>query len=292
MSKPRAVKKTGAAALAVLLGLGIASQGEDQLDGREAASPSVTAAATPTPAEVEPVADATPGATTDETGAPIPPATVAPSQPAPTSAGTTAPLLFAAAGGDGDSWKDRAGREYRLGLVNAPETGECFGAQATDRRKALVRRGFRARTYATDRFGRSVSLVALADGRNLNVLLAREGLVDDRYLAEFRHEYEALATQLDVAFADAKRARRGLWGGCPQESAPQGFAAPPAQPAGDCHPDYATCIPVKGDGSGRGEANDLDCGDLRKLVRIRQVGVDPYRLDGDDDDGLGCESYA
>lgn len=283
------MKKTGAAVLAVLLGLGIAGQGEDRpQDG--AAAPSVSASVTPAPPEVVPVADAESGEPTAGTpaGTVTPSAAVAPSQPAT----ATTPLLFAAAGGDGDSWKDRAGREYRLGLVNAPEAGECFGAQATARRKALVRSGFRARTYATDRFGRSVSLVALADGRNLNVLLAREGLVDDRYLAEFRYEYEALAAQLDVAFADAKRARRGLWGGCPQESAPQGFAAPPAQASGDCHPDYATCIPVKGDGSGRGEANDLDCGDLRKLVRIRQVGVDPYRLDGDDDDGLGCESYA
>lgn len=288
MSKSRVVKKTGAAVLAVLLGLGIAGQGDDRPDSREAASSSSpTPAATRTveqPTEVVvPVAEeAVPTAPTE---------TSVPSQ-APTRAPSSAPLLFAASGGDGDSWKDRSGREYRLGLVNAPETGECFGAQATARRKALVRSGFRARSYATDRFGRSVSLVALADGRNLNLLLAREGLVDDRYLAEFRHEYEALAAQLDVAFAEAKRAGRGLWGGCQDESSPQGFAAPPAQPASDCHPDYATCIPVKGNGSGSGEANDLDCGDIRQLVRIRQIGVDPYRLDGSDDDGLGCESYA
>jgi endonuclease YncB( thermonuclease family) len=287
MSTSRVVKKTAAGVLAVLLGLGIAGQGDDQPDSRDAASSS---SPTPTPTRpveqttevtevVPPVTDATPA----ETAGPSP----APTRPA------AAPLLFAAAGGDGDSWKDRSGREYRLGLVNAPETGECFGAEATARRKALVRSGFRARSYATDRYGRSVSLVALADGRNLNVLLAREGLVDDRYLAEFRHEYEALAAQLDVAFAEAKRAGRGLWGGCQAETAPQGLAAPPPpKPSSACHPDYATCIPVKGDGSGSGEANDLDCGDIRQLVRIRQVGVDPYRLDGSDDDGLGCESYA
>ncbi|MDP3714599.1 MAG: thermonuclease family protein [Mycobacteriales bacterium] len=285
MSKTRVVKKTGAAVIAVLLGLGIAGQGDEQPDSRDAASsssptPTVTRAVEQTTEVVVPVTDTTPA----ETAAPSPAATRAPS---------SAPLLFAASGGDGDSWKDRSGREYRLGLVNAPETGECFGAQATARRKALVRSGFRARSYATDRYGRSVSLVALADGRNLNVLLAREGLVDDRYLAEFRHEYEALAAQLDAAFAEARRAGRGLWGGCQTETSPQGFAAaPPAQPASDCHPDYATCIPVKGDGSGSGEANDLDCGDIRQLVRLRQIGVDPYRLDGSDDDGLGCESYA
>ncbi len=217
--------------------------------------------------------------------------------PAPTPAArrrtpTTAPLLFAAAGGDGDSWKDRSGREYRLGLVNAPESGECFGAEATARRKALVRGGFRVRTYATDSFGRSVSLVSLPDGRNLNLLLAQQGFVDDRYLAEFRHENEALARQLDVAFAAAKQARRGLWGACTSTPQPVVAAPAPAKDTGSsCHADYATCIPVKGDGSGAGAANDLDCPDIGKLVQLRRVGVDPYRLDADRD-GQGCDSYA
>ncbi len=44
---------------------------------------------------------------------------------------------------------------------------------------------------------------------------------------------------------------------------------------------------------GAGSANELDCGDLREPVRVRQVGVDPYRLDSDSDSaGDGCESYA
>ena len=124
-------------------------------------------------------------------------------------------LLRAAAGGDGDSWKDTAGREYRLGLVNTPELGACFGQGASARRKALVRQGFRAKVYATDRYGRSVAVVTLADGRNLNVLLAETGYADDRYLAAHRKENPALAAQLDRAFARAKAARVGLWGSCP-----------------------------------------------------------------------------
>jgi hypothetical protein len=60
------------------------------------------------------------------------------------------------------------------------------------------------------------------------------------------------------------------------------------QASNDCHPDYLTCIPVKGTGSGRGEANDLDCPDIGQSVQLRQIGVDPYRLDADDD-GIGCE---
>jgi hypothetical protein len=57
-----------------------------------------------------------------------------------------------------------------------------------------------------------------------------------------------------------------------------------------CHPDYVTCISVKGDGSGYGSANDLDCGSIQKAVRLRRMRVDPYRLDADGD-GIGCQSY-
>lgn len=213
--------------------------------------------------------------------------------PAAAAAGTGGALLLAAAtGGDGDSWRDTSGREYRLGLVNAPETGECFGREATAERRRLVAGGFRAQVYAQDRYDRAVAVITTADGRDVNVELARRGFVDDRYLAQFRSENPPLATRLDAAFAAARAEGAGLWTACsgrqgpsPQPVAP---APAPAQPrAGDCHPDYTTCIPVKGDGSGRGGANDLDCGDLDQRVQLRQRGVDPYRLDADGD-GVGC----
>lgn len=123
-------------------------------------------------------------------------------------------LLQPAGGGDGDSWKDTDGREYRLGLVNAPELNECFGRAASDRRKGLVRRGFQADVYERDRFGRSVAEVTLPDGRSLNVELARTGYADDRFLAKHRRENPELAERLDQAFAEAKRERRGLWRAC------------------------------------------------------------------------------
>ncbi|MGI8534951.1 MAG: thermonuclease family protein [Mycobacteriales bacterium] len=239
-----------------------------------------------------------------------PPARSQPARGTPAAGG--AALLQAAGGGDGDSWKDTAGREYRLGLVNTPEFNECYGSTATAKRKELTAGGFRADVYTVDRYGRSVSVVTTTDGRNLNVYLARNGFADDRYLDRFRAENPSLATELDSAFAAAKAERAGLWGACTDPSAFSGAAAPaparsaaraPAAPAApvapaaapaadsDCHPDYLTCIPVKGTGSGSGEANDLDCGDIGKAVTLRQVGVDPYRLDGNND-GAGCESYA
>jgi endonuclease YncB( thermonuclease family) len=197
-----------------------------------------------------------------------------------------AALLFPAAGGDGDSWKDRQGREYRMGLINTPEYDECYGSAATAERKRMTAKGFRASVYATDSYGRRVAVITTASGVNLNVYLARHGFANDRYLAEFRHENPRLATQLDAAFAAAKRERAGLWGACSTGGA---AGTVTAQTTGSsCHPDYTTCIPVKGDGSGSGQENDLDCGDIGKPVQLRQTGVDPYRLDADGD-GVGCE---
>jgi hypothetical protein len=205
-----------------------------------------------------------------------------------------APLLYAASGGDGDSWHDTKGREYRMGLVNTPEYNECFGSQATAKRKQLVAHGFRATSYATDDYGRLVSVIYLPDGTNLNIWMARNGYANDKYLATFRHENPSLAVKLDAAFAAAKSAKLGLWSACASRSTTTGGStggSTTGTSSGSCHPDYVTCIPVKGDGSGNGEANDLDCGDIRKLVTLRRAGVDPYRLDNDGD-GYGCDSYA
>ena len=132
----------------------------------------------------------------------------------PASGTSPGGLLLPADHGDGDSWRDTHGREYRLGLVNAPEVDECFGDRATTERQRLTAGGFRAEVYATDRYGRGVSVVTLADGRNLNVHLARQGFADDRYLDDLRHEHPALAAELDTAFAEARREERGLWGAC------------------------------------------------------------------------------
>lgn len=208
-----------------------------------------------------------------------------PPPPAAPSTGPPVPsLLQAGPHGDGDSWRDTRGKEYRLGLVNAPEQDECFGAEATAERRRRVAAGFRAEVYTVDRYGRGVSVVHTADGSNLNVHLARQGFVDDRYLADFRHEAPELAAELVAAFAEARAQGRGLWSAC--EVAEEPVAAAPA--GSGCHPAYLTCIPVVGDGSGEGRG-DLDCGQVDGPVQARQPGVDPYRLDADGD-GVGCDS--
>ena len=57
-----------------------------------------------------------------------------------------------------------------------------------------------------------------------------------------------------------------------------------APQTGDCHPAYEPCLPnLAGDA--------LNCGDLtsaQRPVRVKRIGVDPYRLDRDQD-GNACE---
>jgi endonuclease YncB( thermonuclease family) len=210
---------------------------------------------------------------------------VAPSR-RPSSATATGAGLLYATGGDGDSWKDRQGREYRMGLINTPEYNECYGSTATAKRKSMTANGFRAKVYSTDRYGRRVAVITTASGVNLNVYLARHGYANDKYLNEFRYENPSLATTLDAAFAAAKRENAGLWGACGSGGGTS--TGTTGSSSSSCHPDYKTCIPIKGDGSGNGQENDLDCGDIGKPVYVRQIGVDPYRLDADSD-GIGCE---
>lgn len=190
-------------------------------------------------------------------------------------------LLFPQADGDGDSWKDRGGLEYRLGLVNNPELDECFGQAASAERKRLTAQGFRAQVYATDDYGRNVSVVTLADGRNLNVLLARQGWANDRYLARFRAENPALAAELDTAFAQAKSERAGLWGACASGlpvASPSLAPVAPGRPG--CLAAYPTlCVPPTGP--------DLDCRDI-PAERFKVRAPDPYHFDGNGD-GVGCE---
>lgn len=280
----------GAAVVVLMTGGALAPDPQPaQATGAEVPGAAAASAepAVPSPAETAP--SAAPPQTAAPVEEPASPTRTPASEPARKSA-APAPLLTMASGGDGDSWRDTGGVEYRMGLVNTPETGECGGAAATQYRRQALADGFRASTYSTDRYGRRVSVIVAPNGVNLNVAMARDGIARDTYLEQYRHENPELAAELDVAFREARDAGRGIWTTC---SAPGAEAEPAPEPppvaAGGCHPDYTTCIPVQGDGSGRGAANDLDCGDLDGAVQLRQVGRDPYRLDGSDQDGIGCE---
>ncbi|WP_370327519.1 thermonuclease family protein [Euzebya sp.] len=188
---------------------------------------------------------------------------------------------------DGDSFVATDGVEYRVGLVNTPELSECGGHEAADRTAALLADGFSVDAYATDDHGRSVARITTPDG-DLGVILAAEGLADDRYLDAHRHEHPGYAAEIDDALARAREARTGLWRTCWDDTGPRPTPDPADRrsiPDGSaCHPAYVQCLPV---------GPDLDCADVGHAVDLTGPD-DPYRLDGATtarSDGVGCDTY-
>jgi len=56
---------------------------------------------------------------------------------------------------------------------------------------------------------------------------------------------------------------------------------PPPKQASNCDPNYTPCVP--------NVSYDLNCADIG--FRVRVIGTDVHGFDGNDNDGLGCESY-
>jgi endonuclease YncB( thermonuclease family) len=112
----------------------------------------------------------------------------------------SSPLLRVTTLKDGDSWVASDGREYRLGMVNAPEAQEPCGRDAAQFTAGFLAEGFTAGAYTTDPHGRRVAEVFNRSGDSLNVALVEAGYSDDRYLDTFRHENLNLARRLDDAF--------------------------------------------------------------------------------------------
>jgi len=193
---------------------------------------------------------------------------------------------------DGDTldarWGERVVRVRLIG-IDAPEvttTVECFGREATARARALVPPGtvvgLEKDVSETDRYGRLLRYVWLADGRMLNEVLVREGYAQAvTYPPDVRYQDRLLLAQ-----RQAREAGAGLWSACVASSpppTPRAGATPVAgkAPAG-CHPAYPTvCIPPP--------PPDLDCRDIpyRRFPVDRRYG-DPHRFDADRD-GIGCE---
>jgi endonuclease YncB( thermonuclease family) len=126
-----------------------------------------------------------------------------PDTPEPTA--PREPLLRVTILKDGDSWVASDGREYRLGMVNAPEALEPCGREASEFTRRFLADGFTVAAYSKDPHGRVVAEVFNRSGDSLNVALVRAGYSDDRYLENFRHENTDLARRLDAAFDQAAR---------------------------------------------------------------------------------------
>ena len=231
---------------------------------------------------------------------------------------TSAPVLVevvaqVASVTDGDTIRvllaDGTNEPVRLIGIDAPEPGEPFGAQSAELLASLVA-------------GQNVRLVPDISDRDQFARLLRYVYVDDDFVNEVMVERGmAIARRYppDVEMAsilsraeDAARAEgRGQWATtttvappetttstAPATTAPP-TTAPPATappttattspPAPDCHPSYeGACVP--------NDVSDVDCaggsGNGPAYVQgpVRVVGPDVYDLDGNDNDGIGCES--
>lgn len=111
---------------------------------------------------------------------------------------------------DGDTFNCRDGSKVRLLLVDAPEDGP-YGDLARDALAGLlsVGRTFRLEVDSreTDKQGRVLAYVFLADGRMVNEMMVREGYaflkpdeINRKYLPDLR-----------TAEAAARETGRGLW---------------------------------------------------------------------------------
>lgn len=204
-----------------------------------------------------------------------PPATRSPS-PTPTPSSDAIVLLFMTDQKDGDSFVASDGNEYRLGLVNTPETGEPCSSQASRFTREFLADGFTVDDYATDTHRRHVAEVYAKDGASLNVALAKSGYGNDRYLNEFRHENPDLARRLDAAFASAASPTCGAAAApAPVPFVQQQESAAPSDDS--CMPGYQPCLPLR---------DDMNCPDIGHPVTV--TGDDPYGLDRDRD-GVGCD---
>ena len=121
---------------------------------------------------------------------------------------------------DGDTIRLEDGRRVRLVQIDAPEVGDraqCWGDEATEALESRLRRGSKVTLTGdpdlddVDKHGRELRYVE-ADGELLNRWLVLKGHAAPYF---FRSEQGAHAEELLAAARDARRARRGMWGACP-----------------------------------------------------------------------------
>jgi micrococcal nuclease len=200
---------------------------------------------------------------------------------------------------DGDTIKvviDGAQYTVRYIGIDTPETVhpdmdvQWMGPEASAANKAMVAGQtvyLEKDVSETDRYGRLLRYIWLADGRMVNEELCRQGYAQvSTYPPDIHYQDRFLAAQ-----QAARDAGLGLWGIPPEQAVeptatwtpipvPTVYVAP-TQPAQNCDPSYPTvCIPPP--------PPDLDCGQI-PYRRFQVVGADPHRFDGDHD-GVGCES--
>ena len=119
---------------------------------------------------------------------------------------------------DGDTLRLTDGRKIRIVQIDAPELEtDCYGQSA---RRALLRLAAPGTHVtlerdpaldATDKYRRLLRYIAV-DGNDIGLALVAEGAAEPYF---FRNAQGRHADELLSAAKQARAARRGLWGACP-----------------------------------------------------------------------------
>ena len=100
----------------------------------------------------------------------------------------------------------------RYVLVNMPERGECYWAEARDRNRELVdgrRVALERDASEWDSWGRLLHYPWMSDSGDVGAVLVREGLARVAIYDDTRHLCQYLELQ-DLAIVEGE----GLWGAC------------------------------------------------------------------------------
>ncbi|MEA5447884.1 thermonuclease family protein [Leptolyngbya sp. CCNP1308] len=216
------------------------------------------------------------------------------------AAAKTLPTAEVVSVGDGDTLRVQ-GQDgpvtIRLACVDAPESSQAFGPEATLRLRQIVSTGqpVEVRAIERDRYGRTVAEI-YSGGQSVGLQLVREGyaVVYEQYISGCA----ATADDYRQAESAARNARRNFWSQT-NPTLPWDFRRGGASPIPTAPPSVITPAPVN-PSPATAPANlpacvssDCDCGDFATWEQAQAVlnasPGDPHRLDGDSD-GVACES--
>ncbi len=208
----------------------------------------------------------------------------------------TLPTATVVSVGDGDTLRIQGQSgpvTIRVACIDAPETSQAFGPEASLRLRQLLSTGQRVevRAIERDRYDRTVAEI-YSGGQSVGLQLVREGyaVVYTQYLSGCA----ATASDYRQAEAEARAARRNFWsqanptmpwdfrrGGSSSNAPAVPPPAAPSAPAVDPS-SFPACV-----------ATDCNCSDFATWEQAQAVlnafPGDPHRLDGDSD-GIACES--
>ncbi|MCK4857191.1 MAG: thermonuclease family protein [candidate division Zixibacteria bacterium] len=125
---------------------------------------------------------------------------------------------------DGDTFRDQEGNRVRLLGIDAPEKGEPFYRQASEKLTSLITKEpllLKSGSRAYDRYGRILAFVYI-ETLLVNASLLEEGLARTYFFPE-EFEDQELVEYLCAAQRRARAASRGIWSLPPPPAADRYF---------------------------------------------------------------------